>query len=239
MAGFNFGGLFQPKAPAPAPAQPLAPTAPGSTMQQANPDAGTPQAPQNSPLEQYKDLWKTNDTQGQQPADPLAAPLFNTDTAKLREAVQKTDFTAGVPAEVMQKVMQGGDPQALVSLINHVAQQSLSMSLQLGTTLQEQAGQTLTKRWSEGLSSKIDDHTLRTQAPSNPVLSNPAAEGMLRMARNQFRMQHPDKSPTEINRMAEQYLTDFASSLAPGNKPSSGESSSQQQGTDWEAWINS
>ncbi len=238
MALPSLSSLFAPKAPAApqqaAPAQPQG--TPGSSLQQPNPASGEPQPTPPSPLEQYKDLWKTNDTQGQQTADPFAAPLFNTDMNKLREAVQKTDFTAGVPQDVMQKVMQGGDPQSLMALINHVAQQSLSMSLQLNTTLQEQAGQTLGKRFSEAIPTKISEYQLKNQAPTNPILSNPAAEPMLQMARNQFRMQHPDKSPTEINQLAEQYLTDFATSLAGGKGPNSGESSEQSKGQDWAQW---
>jgi organic radical activating enzyme len=238
MALPSLSSLFAPKAPqAPAAPQPQQPTGvPGSTLQQPNPNSGDPQPPAPSPLEQYKDLWKTNDTQGQQPADPFAAPLFNTDMNKLRDAVQKTDFTAGVPQDVMQKVMQGGDPQSLMALINHVAQQSLSMSLQLNTTLQEQAGQTLGKRFSEAIPTKISEYQLKNQAPTNPILSNPAAEPMLQMARNQFRMQHPDKSPMEINQLAEQYLTDFATSLAGGKGPTSGDSNEQKQGQDWAQW---
>jgi hypothetical protein len=210
---------------------------PGSSLQQPNPNSGTPNEPPPDPLAQYKDLWKTSDTQGQQPADPFSAPLFNTDPNKLREAVSKTDFTAGIPQEVMQKVMQGGDPQALMQVINHVAQQGLQMSLQLNTTLQEQAGQTLGKRFSEAIPKHVSDYQLRTQTPTNPILSNPAAEPMLQMARNQFRSQHPDKSPTEINAMAEKYLTDFATSLAPGKGAASGESGEQKQGQDWDSWV--
>jgi hypothetical protein len=242
-----FSGLFAPRqqqaAPAQAPAAAPAPQAgqqptgqPGSSLQQPNAASGDPAAPAPSVLDQYKDLWKTPDSQGQQPTDPFSAPLFNSDPAKLREAVSKTDFTAGVPPEVMQKVLQGGDPQALMQVINHVAQQGLQMSLQLGTGLTEQAGQTLGQRFKAEMPKQIGEYQLKTQAPTNPILSNPAAEPLLQSARTQFRMLHPDKSPTEINGMAEKYLTDFASSLAPGKAAESGGSNEQNQGMDWAQW---
>lgn len=234
-----FSGLFAPRAPA-APAAPQAPQQPtgqpGSSLQQPNAGSGDPQAPAPSLLDQYKDLWKTPDSQGQPSADPFSAPLFNSDPAKLREAVSKTDFTAGVPPEVMQKVLQGGDPQALMQVINHVAQQGLSMSLQLGTGLTEQAGATLSQRFKAEMPKQIGEYQLKTQTPTNPILSNPAAEPMLQMARTQFRMLHPDKTPTEINGMAEKYLTDFAQSLAPGKEAASGGSGEQNQGMDWVQW---
>src|SRR5574343_324404 len=109
-----FASLFGRSAPAPTPAAPQPQQqqpqqqlpVPGSSMQQPNPGSAVPnqdsQTPAASPLDAYKDLWKTNENQ--QPAtDPFSQPLFSTDSTKLRETINKTDFLQGIPQDVMQK----------------------------------------------------------------------------------------------------------------------------------------
>lgn len=225
----------------PAAAPPAQPTGvPGSSMQPSNAGAANPQAPAEgapaSPLDAYKDLWKTAGTEGQQPADPFAAPLFQTDPNKLREAVTKTDFLQGVPQELMQKVMAGNDPQSLMQLINHVGQQSLALSVQLTSSLQEQAGQTIGERFKKAIPDKFKELQLNSQPPENPILANPAVEPMLKMAKQQIRMTNPDLSAAEINQRAEQYIMAFATSVAGGSGPSSTSGSEQKAETDWAAW---
>jgi hypothetical protein len=241
-----FGSLFSPRQQQQAPQQQQQqqPT-PGSSMQPAGnqPQQQAPQGgeqgtgkPAASPLDTWKDLWKTPDTQGQQPADPFSQPLFNMDSAKLQEAVTKTDFTQGVPPELMQKVMQGGDPQALISLINHVGQQSLSLSMQLNQASLEQAGKTIGKRVNDTLPGKFNEFQLNNTAPTNPVLQDPAVAPMLKMARSQVRMMHPDKSAAEINALAEQYISDFANVVAGGKGPNTNDGGGQKGEMDWADW---
>jgi hypothetical protein len=209
--------------------QPTQPTSGSATQQTGQP------AP--SPLDAWKDMWKTGDNQGQQPTDPFSQPLFNMDSTKLQEAVNKTDFTQGVPPELMQKVMQGGDPQALISLINHVGQQSLSLSVQLSQASMEQAGKTIGKRVNDTLPTKFNEFQLNNTSPTNPVLQDPAAAPMLKMARAQLRMTYPDESASEINKMAEDYIADFAKVVAGGSGPSTNDSGAQKGEMDWNDWA--
>ena len=242
MAGFSLGSLFQPRpqgapAPAPAPQQPQG--TPGSSMQQQNPGAGqvpatAPQEP-SSPLDAFKDLWKTDASGANTPSDPFSQPLFQTDPSKILEAANKADFISQVPQELMQKAMSGQDPQAFMEVINKVAQQSLALSLQLNTATIEQAGTRIGDRYKKDLPNRFKELQVNSTAPQNQVLQHPAAQPMLQSLRDQIRKNNPDMPPDQITKQAEEFLTTFASQLAGSGKEStSSQGASGEQ--DWSQW---
>jgi hypothetical protein len=211
----------------------------GATLGQNNPNASVPsegqQAP-SSPLDPFKDLWKTDPTKPTQPiADPFSQPLFNTDPAKIIEAAGKADFLSQVPPELMQKVMAGNDPQALTQLINSVAQQSLALSLQLSTATVEQAGTKMGERFNSSLPEKFKGMQLDGIKPTNPALQHPAAEPMLRNLRDQVRRQEPNLSPDEVNAKAEQYLSAFAAQLSQPANPDG--TAGKKAEDNWDEWA--
>lgn len=242
MAGFSIGNLFRPTQQVT-----IAPTQQQQQQQvppmgQNNPGADpanlpapqnqqTPPAEPPNPLDAFKDLWKT-DPNATPPQDPLAQPLFNTDPAKIREAAGKIDFLGQVPQDVMAKV-QSGDQQALLQVINFVAQKSFATATELNAATHEQAYARTTERWQQALPNRVKELQVNSIQSDNPVLSHPAAAPMLDMTKRQLQMKHPDKTPQEIHRMAESYLTDFAKSLNPNTPATQPESSG---GTDWEKW---
>lgn len=219
----SIGSLFRPtqqvsqvQQPQPQPQQQQVNNGPGSSMQLLNDPLQ--QQKQDSPLDAFTDLWK-NDPNGQQTnVDPFSQPLFQTDPQKIMEAASKQNFTANIPPELMQKVLAGNDPQALVEVINNVAQQSLALSLQLQTATTEQAGSRIGQRFNQAFGDKFKEHTLRSTKPDNPALNHPAAAPMLEMLRERMRVKNPDKSAAEINQMAEQYFTEWAGMFGSGNK---------------------
>lgn len=223
---------------------------PGSSMQVRNdptgggnnqPGGNNSQEP-SSPLDNFKDAWKTPDPgKGQPPADPFSQPLFQTDPAKIREAASQMDFMQGVPQELMQKVMAGGDPQALMQLMNYVGQQALATSLHLSTATIEQAGTKIGSRFQEALPGRFKDFQLNSSKPSNPVLEHPAAAPMLKMAKQQFRMSNPDASAEDINAMAENYVMTFAKAIVgDGNSGSQNQGAGEnQQDFNWMEWAQS
>lgn len=240
MAGvfgnFTFKNPFATQPPAP----PQQPTGPGSSMQphQPNadpnkiaqiPDNGTGNAPAQkteqepiSPLDQFKDIWQTPTTKdGKQPVDPLTQPLLNTDPAKLAEAAKKMDFTQSIPPDLMQKAL-AGDANSLAQVINASAQAAFMASAQLNTQLVEGAVRQNNDRFSSTLEDRFRKHLVDNTRSENPVLNHPAAAPMLDLAKRQLLSKYPDKTPTQINQMAEQMFTEFATALT-------GETSRQKQ----------
>lgn len=224
--GINFGQLFRPTQQVTVtnpqqPQQPLGQPTPGSSMQQRAPtmQPGQPQQTNepeqtNSPLDPFKDLWNTPDSAvTAASADPFSSPLFQADPAKIREAAKQMDFISQISPELMQKAMSGQDPQAFLEVINQVAQTSLATSLQLSTATMEQAGSKIGERFNKALPSRFRDLQINEQQPSNPVLQHPAAQGMLKVAKQQVKMMNPDATPQQVQQMAEQFLSSFASTL--------------------------
>lgn len=254
--GFSFSNIFRPTqqvttAPQqqqpqqqpqqPQPQQPQ--NGPGSSMQQggfAPPAGGTAPAPQSSPLDGFAELWKTNansDPTGSE--DPFTQPLFSTDPAKIREAASQMNFLNAVPPELMQKAMSGNEPQAFMQVMNVVAQQALATALQVSTQTVEQAGSKIGERFNKTLPGRFKDLQINSSQPSNPVLSHPAVQPMLSMVRNQIKMSNPDATPQQVNQMAEDYLSKFASALSPEASEPSGQGSNAGDSFNWEDWATS
>lgn len=218
-------GLFSPKAPAPAPA----PTANQSGQVQQNQTAASmftnvppsqqsvqqstqtqqgqesPQQAKN-PLDDFAAMWQPVDP-SKAPADPLKAPIFGADPAKLAEAAKNINFAQSIPQELMTRVMAGGDPQAIVDLVNHAVQTAVGLGAQLTATTTEQAFGRFGERLDQAMPSRISKAQLTQLPEANPALSHPAAQPLVQLARTMMQQQNPGKSPSEIAEMASRYLT--------------------------------
>jgi hypothetical protein len=251
MSAFSLSNLFRntPAAPAPAPQQ-QNPVAPGASLNLANPNQPNPQQPQtqsqtqnssNSPLDEFAKLWETKPEDGKNASqDPFAAPLFSASPDKIREAASQIDFMQQIPQELMGRVLGGNDPQAIVEMMNQVVQNAVGTTMQLTAATVEQAGSKLGQRFNSAIPGRFKDLQIESTPAKNPVLSNPAAQPLLKFLRNQVKMTNPDYSPEQVNAEAERYLTTFGSSLME-NDPQVVEArqkapaSPDQQ--NWEAWI--
>lgn len=256
MALPSISSLFrntQQTAPAPS-SQPVTPTAPsmaarpldrGASMPIQNPDAGGPgiaptdngSGPQqaSSPLDAWSKVWDTPTSDKAPPADPWSQPILPTDPAKLQEAASQMNMMGGISPELMQKVQAGGDSQALMDLINRVAQNTLAMSAQLSAASVERAGTVIRDRSEQTLPDKFRDYQLQNLPVDNPVLNHPGAQGMLKIARQQLKMQNPDWSATRINTEATKYLTSFAQAVTVQDAPQQ-QSEVDQHGQKMEDW---
>lgn len=261
---FNFGNLFrntQQVALAPTqqqqqPPQQQPPGTPGSTMQQrpgqqAQPGQSAQQQPsaggsqqssgQNSSLDAFADLWKTDPTKTPNPAsqDPWADPLFATDPSKIREAASKMDFLGQVPQDLMQKAMSGNDPQAFMQVINAVGQNTLAAALQIGTATTEHAGKQIGERFNKSLPGRFKDMQIEGTQPSDPRLQHPAVQPMLKFARNQVKQMNPDASPQEIQAKAEEYILAMMSGGDSGDGGGSSATGNSQDNFNWGGWVQS
>lgn len=226
----------------PQPQQQPNPT-PGSTMQVQNPEAGNPNPTpsngnaDNSPLDAWKDVWHT-DPKAQAPTDPWSQPILPSDPNKIREAASKMDMMAGMPPELVQKVVAGNDPQALMDLMNRVAQNTLAMSAQLATASVERAGTVIRDRTKQELPEQFREYQLSNLPVENPVLSHPGAQGLLQMTRQQLKMKNPSWNAQQIHDEAVKYLTGFAGALSQTGMPQ--QPRTDRSGTpeqDWESFL--
>jgi hypothetical protein len=266
----NISNLFRPTQQVtvtPQPANPMqgAPVPPGGTMQPNNPAAGTgsgqsgaPNLPAPQPgtdpqqqtsqnpadtgpsLDNWKTVWDTPPAD-KTPTDPWSQPILPSDPAKIREAAGKMDMLSGVNPELMQKAMSGSDPQAFMQVINAVAQNTLAMSAQLSSASVERAGSVIRERTEQSLPEKFRDFQLNQLPVDNPVLNHPGAQGLLRMTRQQLKMQNPTWNAQQINDEAVKYLTTFAAATTHQSAPAVQQRTSQQaqEGTDWSTFLDS
>jgi hypothetical protein len=213
-------------------------------MQVQNPEAGNSNPPvtndpaSNSPLDTWKDVWQT-DPKATPPSDPWSQPILPSDPVKIREAASKMDMMAGMPPELIQKVTTGGDPQALMDLMNRVAQNTLAMAAQLTTASVEKAGTTIRDRTQQQLPDQFREYQLNNLPVDNPVLNHPGAQGLLQMTRQQLKMKNPNWNAQQIQQEAEKYLTGFASAVSQHGAPQSPRT--DRTGTpeqDWEQFLN-
>ncbi|TXH08467.1 MAG: hypothetical protein E6R04_10595 [Spirochaetes bacterium] len=225
-----------------APQQQAGPAVPGSTMNQQQQPAGSVAAEgggqsSNSPLDNWKDLWKNDsNSQGNPETDPFSSPLFSADPERIRETASKADFLSQLPQELIQKAMSGQDPSAFMEVINKVAQNSLATAVQLSMATVEQAGTRLGDRFKKATPGYVKDAQLSGMRSDNPVLQNPAAEPMLQMIRDRIRRNEPNLSAADIQKKAEQYLTTFAGELSGSNKTADA-SRTQSSEQDWLQWA--
>lgn len=194
--------------------------------------AAEPPAP--APLEKFKDLWQepapSNDQQQQQ--QPAAM-----DPQKLMEAAAKVDFSKVVDAESMAKIAAGGEEaaQAMVALLNKTAQQVYGQSAVMTAKVVEQA----VAQAQERFTSQIPD-TLRRQNAraavfeANPAFANPAIAPLIEAQVSQLALKFPKATPSELNAMAKEYLTDMAGLIAPPKRDASAaQKQTSQNGDDF------
>lgn len=207
----------------------------GRSMQQQSNPMEEPAKPQGSPLDNFSELLKNDDTGDGTSPDPFSQPLFGADPSKITEAASKADFLSSLPRDLVEKAMSGQDPQAFMEVINKTNQQSLALALQLTTALMEQAGGKMGARFKEALPTALKDTQVRSMKSENPILQHPTSEPMLMMLRERIQRNEPNLSPQEINAKAEEYLTTWAKELT--GSTAAPEPKKPGQDTDWEEWL--
>lgn len=206
--------------------------------QQQLPAAGAsaPVTPQPVPnaLDEFTPLWQ-NDPNMQRPVDPMAAPLFQTDPAKIAAAAGKMDLVGAIDPDLMTKAMSGQDPNAFANVLNQVAQRTLATSAQLNAATIEQATSRNNARISDSLPGRVKQIQLDALQADNPALQHPASQPLLQLVRAQVQMKNPGMSAVEINQQAERALLGFANQVVTAPQ----EAAIQQAtaGTDWDTWA--
>lgn len=209
------------QAPVSPPVPPSPPTTPDGKM------PGTNQGHVN-PLDAYAKVFENVNTPGDIP------PSFTIDPKVLSEVSGSLNFTNNIPADLMQKATSG-DANAMVQLMNHVAQQAYQASLHHSSALTDKFVNARSSFDLKSVGSKVKGELTNTAMAAIPNYKHPAVKLQLNMIADAMSRQNPDASPQEIAKAASQYIQDLASAINPttGNSQQSKESS----GEDWSAYF--
>ena len=224
-----FGGA---PAQAQAPAQNQQPV----NQEQQNQQQNQPAA-QNSPLDSFSDLWNNANQDGSQTPDGAPGSMFNVDPKALNETVTKMNFLGAIPPKVQEALKAGGEDatKANLYLMNMVAQQSFAQSAQATAKIVEAALAKQAQDFESRVSDVVKKNTVREDLSSaNPVFKHAAAAPILQSLEAQMIKKYPNASPTEVSKMAQDFLTHFASEISGSNKP---KETGKSNGTDFSSFL--
>jgi hypothetical protein len=202
--------------------QPAAATTPDGKM------PGTNQEPVN-PLDAYNKLWENANKDADTP------PVFDLDPKILNEVSSSLDFTQGINPELMQKATNG-DVNALIQLMNQVAQRSYQTSLQHGSKLTDKFIGARSAFDLKGIDGKVKSELTNSALAATPNYSHPVVKRQLNLIANQLQSVNPEASPQEIAQAAQDYLKELASAINPETgKPK--EDSAADGEVDWSKYL--
>lgn len=226
-----------------APAAPAAATTPTAAAAATNPtvpnatNTPTPAATDPngaaaaSPLDQYKDLWKTDPNA--KPDEPFS---FNSDPAKLMDTAKTVDFTKIVSPEAMAAINKGGPEaqQAMMQAMNSMNQMVFAQASHAAAKITESALQAQEQRFKDMLPNLIKQHSVQdTLKQDNPLMNDPALAPMVNALQVQFTKQYPNATSGEITRHVNDFLNGAADRIA-GTRPKPAEPKVRGE-IDWEA----
>lgn len=200
-------------APAPAPEQPTQMT----------------QEPVN-PLDVYKNMFDTSKNAAEE-----AAPAFKLDDKVLSEVSGKLQFASGVNPELMQRA-QGGDINALIEMMNVVAQNAYKAAIGHGAALTDTHLNSRADYEKKTLGNKVKEQLISSQLADVPNASHPVVKAELVRIASMLAKENPDASAEQIKTEAVRYLNEVQAAMNPTAQ------SKQTQKTageieDWEAFL--
>lgn len=247
FGGFDIMSLFSGSKPQPAPVpqnnnptgaanpgQPLPgvdptnPTVPAATPAPA--PAVTPK--DESPFAGMADIWQT-------PTNPQAdEPIVPTvDPAKLMEAAGKVDFAKNLNPETLAKIQAGGAEatQAMVQIMNSVAQSVYANSAFATTKIVEQAMSRQADQFNKNLPTQIRKLSANESLlAENPLLSNPAVQPLVGALQEQLIRKNPNATAAEIQSQINSYFGALGKAFNP-DKPAEAKGAKKEE--DWSAFF--
>lgn len=204
-----------------------------------NPGNGQGGQGTGNPLDAYfqlmtpsKEVQQTLQQQQQQ----MSAPLFGNLTPEaIQEQVGKTNFAQNLNPESVQKAL-GGDQQEFMNVLNQVAQNAFSASLQMSKGMVEHGVNEGQTRFSSSLDSRFRDLQLKNKNSENPALQHPIGQALLGTIKKQIATANPRMNADQVHAKAEEMFADFGKLLNPVQNPA--DSKDGQQGAQSTNWLN-
>ena len=208
---------------------------PGTAPNGVIPEGAT--ATPASPLDQFNDLWKPSENNGE------PQPLINVDPKALADAAKKTDFTKMISPEQLSAIGQGGEAavQAFAQAMNSVAQGVYAQSAFATTKIVQQAVNKAREQFQAELPAHVKKlNVSENLRGENPAFAHPAASPILGALEIQLTQKHPNASAGEITQMAKQYLETFAGAINAPKAAAEAEATrkaANSKETDWNSFL--
>lgn len=234
----------QPVSPGNLPTQDPAQTGPVKSPEQQAPGTSTDatqqqQSNQNSPLDNFKDLWNPvkQDDKNTTP-EPNANIL---DPKKLQEIVAKSNFTNNISQDTLAAINQGGPDavQAFNESLNLVAQNVITQALLASDKMSEQRVKIALEQQAKQIPDLIRSQTINNSvSESNPNFNHPAVAPLTSMLTKQLAIQFPESSTQEVTKMANDFIVNLAQVFNP-NQTQTQQQQNQIPGDneDWDKFL--
>lgn len=208
------------------------------TGQQSN--GQQPPAPESNPLDIYNKMFE-NDDSGDQDAPPALALGRET----LDKVTSQLDFTSGIDQATLDQLQQG-DLSSLPALLNKVAQQVYSMSMQHSTALTNEFVGQRSEYDSKRIAPTVKSTLTQSHLDNNlgDLSKQPAMKAQMTETAQRLAKAYPDATPEWIASQAKQYVIQSASQLlgiSPEDLQQFQQKQQQQQQTaqsvNWKAYF--
>lgn len=147
--------------------------------------------------------------------------------------LKNTNFAANLDPALVQKALSG-DQNSFMEVMNSVAQNAVSTSIQMSKGMVEHGVKTGTDRFGNSLDSRMRNFQLQNQTTDNPALKHPVGKALLKTVTSQIASANPKLSAEEAHAKGVEMFQQFAQMLVA--KPDS-EQQSQDQAPNWEAFL--
>lgn len=202
----------------------------GNTSQQ--PNGNGQNANQNqpaNPLDSFAKMFDNPTTEADKP------PVFQIDKEVMDKVVSSQDFMQGIDPELMQKAT-GGDVQSLMQLIQHTSRNAYRAAIEHGGVLTDKFVGSYNQYSNKQLPGMMRDHfTEQSLAANTPNFKHPVVKKQLTETAKRLQRLHPDASPQEIAKMAQDYLTELVTAITPED-PNKQQSDNKGE-VDWDKFF--
>lgn len=206
-------------------------TAGGSADGGANNSDGQNATKPVNPLDAFTGMFNTSTSDGEK------APSFTLPQDKLSAVAKGLDFNSTVPPELMQKAL-GGDPKALMDVINHVGQQSYQNSMAHMSALSNEYVNSRLGYEDKTFGSKVKQELTNSELSANTTnFNHPVVKQQLTETARALSRQHPDASPQQIAQMARDYVTTLAQAINPQSTTGDGSNGTKAAETNWDEFF--
>lgn len=182
------------------------------------------------PLQQYGKMFQAAEEASK---NQEVAPSFTLDPTKIGEVSNSLDFTSNLDPALVQSAL-GGDPQALIKLINLSGQQVYKTAMHHQSALTDRFVGARTAHEFKKVDAQVKSTMVDNALSSVPNYQNPVVKQQLSMVAKQFAAGNPDATPEEIRDMAIQYMSDLTNAILP---PKQAHSQSAKE-VDWDQYFN-
>ena len=212
-----------------------------------NPNGQGSGAPAN-PMDAFSGFFQSQQGNGGQSGQPQAtsgqptAPAYEGfiapwDMNTVQQRASQLDFTRGMNPETVQKAL-GGDPQAFMDAMNHVARQAFIGSTQAAHGFADRATKTGLERMNSGLDDRLRDYGVRNQnVGNNPMYNHPAVKPMVDALKFQIASSDPKLSPEQVAQKVDEYFQSFGSTFVAQHQDTQA-NQAQKGEPDWLAQFN-